>query len=240
MGPLPPPLRQVVRFNYCPRVRPPRQRRVRRSACRRAGPAHVQGLARPALNGKVPPVNECPFAEPMKATRGGAQFPCRQRDRNPGRSKTCRLRSASIVVHHPAEENSSLRYKPHEESALHLRHSAKPLLVSCLSSTRQLVVRLLFGMELGGSGGILGRIARYHSGSHRRPPAGPGEVPRRQFCGWLGFTPCSPLSYMSVGRAGAATLAYLLWPAVLLHAVLTILLGGAWLKQRKNARVMKS
>ncbi len=36
-----------------------------------------------------------------------------------------------------------------------------------------------------------------------------------------------------IGVRGEAV-GLLLWPAVVVHAILVVLLGGAWLKQRKN------
>ncbi len=95
----------------------------------------------------------------------------------------------------------------------------------------QLVVRLLFGMELGGSGGILGRmlgITLVAIGV-----AGwPGRSSAQAILGWLLYAVLAAV-YMSVVGLGG-NVGILLWPAVLLHAVLTILLGGAWLKQRKT------
>ena len=100
----------------------------------------------------------------------------------------------------------------------------------------QLVVRLLFGMELGGSGGILARmlgITLVAIGV-----AGwPGRSSAQAILGWLLYAVLAAV-YMSV--SGRAATLDLVVAGRLLHAILTALLGGAWLKTTKDARVIKS
>jgi hypothetical protein len=95
----------------------------------------------------------------------------------------------------------------------------------------QLVVRLLFGMELGGSGGILGRmlgITLVAIGVAGWPARSSAQA----ILGWLVYAVLAAVYMTVVGLGGNAGI--LLWPAVLLHAVLTVLLASAWLKQRKT------
>ena len=93
----------------------------------------------------------------------------------------------------------------------------------------QLVVRLLFGMELGGSGGILGRmlgitlIAIGVTGW-------PARSSVQAILGWLLYAVLAAVYMIMVGLGGKAGI--LLWPAVLLHALLAVLLVSAWWRCR--------
>ncbi len=95
-----------------------------------------------------------------------------------------------------------------------------------------IVIRLLCGLEVSGSGIILSRIFGISlvAISVACWPAGGSSQP---LLGMLTYTALATV-YMTVfGLRGDVGI--LLWPAVLLHAVLTVLLGGAWFKQRKSA-----
>jgi len=96
----------------------------------------------------------------------------------------------------------------------------------------QLVVRLLFGMELGGSGGILGRmlgITLVAIGVAGWPARSSAQA----ILGWLLYAVLAAVYMIMVGLGGNAGI--LLWPAVLLHALLAILLIWAWRKERRPA-----
>jgi hypothetical protein len=98
-----------------------------------------------------------------------------------------------------------------------------------------LVVRLLCGLEVSGSGIILSRIfgiSLISLGLACWPANGSSQP----LLGMLTYTALATVYLVVFGLGGSAGI--LLWPAVVLHAVLTVLLGGAWVKQRKTpARV---
>ena len=94
-----------------------------------------------------------------------------------------------------------------------------------------LVVRLLTGMEVSGSGVILSRIfgiCLIALSVASWPAAGSAQP----LLGMLTYTALATVYMIAFGLGG--NVGILLWPAVLLHLVLTVLLGGAWLKQRKT------
>jgi hypothetical protein len=96
-----------------------------------------------------------------------------------------------------------------------------------------IVVRLLFGAEIGGAGVVMSRIA------------GIGLIglgiacwPSRDTRGRAGSALCGMLTYSSLATLYLAYLGIdgewvgrLLWPAVAAHAVLTVLLARAWFKE---------
>ena len=92
-----------------------------------------------------------------------------------------------------------------------------------------LVVRLLFGVELTGVSIPIARVT------------GIALIGLGIAC-WPGCTPlCGMLAYgalvtLYLGYLGirGESVGILLWPAVVLHAVLTLLLAGLWFKTRKN------
>jgi hypothetical protein len=93
------------------------------------------------------------------------------------------------------------------------------------------VVRLLCGLEVSGSGIILSRIfgiSLVAIGVACWPAEGSAEP----LLGMLTYTALATVYMIVFGLGGSVGI--LLWPAVLLHAVLTVLLGGAWVKQRKS------
>ena len=91
-----------------------------------------------------------------------------------------------------------------------------------------LVGRLLLGTELAGVSVVVARVA------------GIALLALGVGC-WPGTPLCGMLTYNALGTVYFAYLAIngqwagpLLWPVVGLHAVLTILLGRAWLQKRKT------
>ncbi len=94
-----------------------------------------------------------------------------------------------------------------------------------------LVVRLLSGLEVSGSGIILSRIFGI-SLVAISVACWPAEGSAQPLLGMLTYTALATVYMIVFGLGGSVGV--LLWPAVLFHAVLTVLLGGAWLKKRKS------
>ncbi len=95
-----------------------------------------------------------------------------------------------------------------------------------------IVVRLLFDAEIAGAGVSMSRlagIALIGLGAAWWP----GSDSRRAFYGMVTYSLLAMLFliYIGLGNEGVGLL---LWPAVVAHAILIVLLGGAWLKQRTN------
>jgi hypothetical protein len=95
-----------------------------------------------------------------------------------------------------------------------------------------LVVRLLFGLEIEGAGIIMSRIAGIAL-IGLGVSCWPAEGARQALYGMLTYSTLAMLYMAVIGIGGYAGI--LLWPAVLFHAVLTVLLGAAWLKQRTGS-----
>jgi hypothetical protein len=94
-----------------------------------------------------------------------------------------------------------------------------------------IVVRLLCGLEVSGSGVILSRIFGI-SLVAIGVACWPAEGPAQPLLGMLTYTALATVYMIVFGLGGSVGI--LLCPAVLLHAVLTVLLGGAWVKERKS------
>jgi hypothetical protein len=96
-----------------------------------------------------------------------------------------------------------------------------------------IVVRLLFDAEIAGAGVSMSRlagIALIGLGA----ACWPGTDSRRAFYGMVTYSLLAMLLLIYIGL-GNERVGLLLWPAVVAHAVLIALLGGAWLKQRKSS-----
>jgi hypothetical protein len=95
-----------------------------------------------------------------------------------------------------------------------------------------IVVRLLFGSEIVGAGVIMSRlagIALIGLGA----ACWPGADNRRAVQGMMTYSLLAMLFLIYIGVRGEGV-GLLLWPAVIAHAILIALLGGAWLKRRKS------
>jgi hypothetical protein len=95
-----------------------------------------------------------------------------------------------------------------------------------------IVVRLLFATEILGAGVTMSRlagIALIGLGA----ACWPGADTRRAFYGMVTYSLLAMLLLIYVGVRNEGV-GLLLWPAVVAHAILIALLGGAWLKQRKS------
>jgi hypothetical protein len=95
-----------------------------------------------------------------------------------------------------------------------------------------IVVRLLFNAEIVGAGVFMGRlagIALIGLGA----ACWPGTGTRRAFYGMLTYSVLAMLFLIYIGGRGEGV-GPLLWPGVVVHAILIALLAGAWLKQRKS------
>lgn len=95
-----------------------------------------------------------------------------------------------------------------------------------------IVVRLLFGAEIVGAGVIMSRlvgIALIGLGA----ACWPGNDTLRAFYGMATYSTLAMLYLICIGVRGEAV-GLLLWPAVVAHAILTVLLVGAWFKNEKT------
>jgi len=95
-----------------------------------------------------------------------------------------------------------------------------------------IVVRLLFATEILGVGAIMSRlagIALIGLGA----ACWPSTDTRRAFYGMVTYSVLAMVFLIYIGVYGAGV-GLLLWPAVVVHAILIVLLGSAWLKQRKS------
>jgi hypothetical protein len=95
-----------------------------------------------------------------------------------------------------------------------------------------IVVRSLFNADTVGAGIIMSRlagIALIGLGA----ACWPGVDTRRAFNGMVTYSLLAMLFLIYIGVRSEGV-GLLLWPAVVAHAILIALLGGAWLKQRKG------
>jgi hypothetical protein len=95
-----------------------------------------------------------------------------------------------------------------------------------------IVVRLLFNADTVGAGVIMSRlagIALIGLGA----ACWPATDNRRAFQGLVTYSVLAMLFLIYIGVLSEGV-GLLLWPAVVVHAILIVLLGGAWLKQRKS------
>ena len=98
-----------------------------------------------------------------------------------------------------------------------------------------IVVRLLFGAEIAGAGFIMSRLA----GSALvglGVSCWPGRGALRPVHGMLTYSMLAMLYLIYIGVRGQAV-GPMLWPGAIVHAILIVLLGGAWLKQRKSVAI---
>jgi hypothetical protein len=95
-----------------------------------------------------------------------------------------------------------------------------------------MVVRLLFDAEISGVGVNMSRlagIALVGLGA----ACWPGTDLRRAFQGIVTYSVLAMLFLIYIGVRSEGV-GLLLWPGVIVHAVLVVLLGGTWLKQRRS------
>ena len=96
-----------------------------------------------------------------------------------------------------------------------------------------IVVRLLFAAEIAGAGVIMSRLAGIAL-IGLGVACWPGNSDIRQaLYGMLAYSMLAMLYLIKIGVRGEAV-GLLLWPGVIVHAILIVLLGGAWLKQRRS------
>ena len=95
-----------------------------------------------------------------------------------------------------------------------------------------LVVNLLFGVEIGGIATVMSRLAGIAL-IGLGVACWPGNSVAQQFYGMLSYSTLAMLYLVRIGIRGAPV-GLLLWPGVVVHAIFIVLLGGAWLKQRKT------
>jgi hypothetical protein len=95
----------------------------------------------------------------------------------------------------------------------------------------QIVVRLLFRAEIPGAGVVMSRVAGI-SLIALGVACWPGGAADRALSGMLTYSTLAALYLGYLGLDGKWT-GVLLWPAIALHAGLTVLLAGAWFRKRQ-------
>ena len=98
-----------------------------------------------------------------------------------------------------------------------------------------IVVRLLLGAEIAGAGVVMSRIAGI-SLIALGIACWPLRIATRALCGMVTYSLLATLYLIYLGLGGKWS-GKLLWPAVAVHAVLTILLARAWFNERKTPEV---
>jgi hypothetical protein len=101
-----------------------------------------------------------------------------------------------------------------------------------------IVVRLLFGAEIAGAGEVMSRIVGISLialGLACWPGRETGRRAAWPLCGMLTYSSLVMVYLVYIGL-GDEWVGKLLWPAVAVHAVLTILLAWAWFKERKSPK----
>jgi hypothetical protein len=97
-----------------------------------------------------------------------------------------------------------------------------------------IVVRLLFNAEIAGAGVVMGRlagIALIALGLACQP----GSAAAQALLGMLTYSAFATLYLAYLGIKGE-WVGNLLWPAVIVHAILTILLTRAWFKEHRGSQ----
>ncbi len=95
-----------------------------------------------------------------------------------------------------------------------------------------IIVRLLFNQEITGAGVTMSRlagIALIGLGA----ACWPGTDTRRALYGMLTYSVLAMLYLIVIGVRGEAV-GILLWPGAIVHAIIIVLLGRAWWKERAN------
>ena len=98
-----------------------------------------------------------------------------------------------------------------------------------------LVGSLLFGTEIGGIAIVMSRLAGVAL-IGLGVACWPGNSAFQQLYGMLTYSTLAMLYLIRIGIRGAPV-GLLLWPGVIVHAILIVLLGSAWWKQRKTPAV---
>ena len=96
-----------------------------------------------------------------------------------------------------------------------------------------IVVRLLFGAEIAGAGILMSRIAGIAL-IGLGVASWPGNFAFQPLHGMLTYSTLAMLYLIFVGVSGEGG-GLLLWPGVVVHATLSVLLGAAWRRQRRSA-----
>jgi hypothetical protein len=94
-----------------------------------------------------------------------------------------------------------------------------------------IVIQLLFGAEIAGAGVLASRVAGITLIA-LGVACWPAGVVKQGVYGMLTYNLLVTLYFIYLGLGGA-WVGMLLWPAAAFHAVLTILLARAWLRDRK-------
>ncbi len=96
-----------------------------------------------------------------------------------------------------------------------------------------IVVRLLFGAEISGSGVIMSRLAGLAL-IGLGVSCWPGSSAFQALYGMLAYSTLAMLYLIRIGIRGAPE-GPLLWPGVVVHAIIVVLLMWAWRKEQRPA-----
>ncbi|WP_035351938.1 hypothetical protein [Edaphobacter aggregans] len=95
-----------------------------------------------------------------------------------------------------------------------------------------IVVQMLFGAEISGAGVVMSRLAGICL-IGLGVSCWPGNSAFQPLNGMLAYSTLAMLYLILIGVRGEGV-GLLLWPGVVVHAILVVLLAGGWLKQRKS------
>jgi hypothetical protein len=98
-----------------------------------------------------------------------------------------------------------------------------------------IVVRLLFGAEISGTSVAMSRLAGIAL-IGLSVSCWPGNSAFQPLCGMLTYSTLAML-YLIVLGVRSEGVGPLLWPGVVVHAILIVFLVGPWLKQRKSPAI---
>jgi uncharacterized membrane protein YdjX (TVP38/TMEM64 family) len=104
-----------------------------------------------------------------------------------------------------------------------------------LMMSPSIVIRLLMGAELSDAGSALGRITGFallSLGVACWPSSPPANRPSLALPAMLIYTFLATIYLLGLGPGGALV-GSLLWPAVAIHAVFTLLLARAWWRRQR-------
>ena len=115
---------------------------------------------------------------------------------------------------------------------LALAASAEGVTGVILLASPSIVVRLLFAAEIAGAGVVMSRLAGIAL-IGLGVACWPGNSVFQALYGILAYSMLAMLYLIKLGVRGEAV-GLLLWPGVVVHAILIVLLGSAWRKKRRS------
>ena len=142
------------------------------------------------------------------------------------------LRRTALVASQPFGWFSASRLFEMKERLLAVAAVAEGVTGLILLIYPPIVVKLLFGAEITGAGVVMSRIAGIGL-IGLGVACWPCEKASCALCGMLTYSSLATLYLFYLGLGGGF-IGILLWPAVVLHAALTLLLARSWIKARED------